>query len=443
MQKALLIIFTLCCIYEKTAGKVGNNNCPIGCTCHVQTIRCSQAGLDYIPENISNDVQMIDLRYNNLRDIPAAAFRGLSFLTRLFLNYNGIKTIDKNAFVDLSNLKQLYLGNNEIKDITVDLLQPFKNVKAIYLDNNMIARIHKGTFAHLTDLSYLSLNNNELVNIPSDEFTGLPRLQYLQIDNNPLRCDCAVHSLWKKYFNGPKKTINQIILSCGSSSATYKKFATLEPEDFECNLPEIILAPENQLVIAGKSITLECDADGEPDPVIKWYFNGKPLTTDERRMLDNENTELNINNVIKNDAGIYTCIAQNYNGNVSIQANVTVYDNKQKPRLSIEPYDLEVILGTIFEIPCKATDHSDVQVIWRHDGRVITENIFSNHKYQVSGYGSLLVKNVTTADGGRYECTLKNQYGRVTASSLVKVNITNSCKKLNQLEIPEEYRYAL
>lgn len=41
---------------------------------------------------------------------------------------------------------------------------------------------------------------------------------------------------------------------------------------------------------------------------------------------------------------------------------MTVYDNKQKPRLSIEPYDLEVILGTIFEIPCKATDHSDVQV---------------------------------------------------------------------------------
>ncbi|XP_050334425.1 peroxidasin [Bactrocera neohumeralis] len=421
MQKAFLIIFTLFCIYENTAGKVGNNKCPIGCTCHVRTMRCEQAGLDSIPENISNDVQMIDLRDNNLHDIPAAAFRGLPFVTTLFLNYNGITTIDKNAFVDLSNLKQLYLGNNKLKDISVDLLQPLKNVKVIYLDNNMIAKIHKGTFSHLLDLSYLSLNNNELVNIPSDEFTYLPRLQYLQIDNNPLTCDCAVHALWNNYFNGPEKTINQIILSCGSSSATNKKFANLEPQDFECNIPEIILAPENQLVVAGKSLTLECDADGEPEPVIKWYFNGKPLKTDERKILDNENTELNINNVIKNDTGIYTCIAQNYNGNVSIQANVTVYDSEQKPRLIIEPYDLEVILGTIFEIPCKAEDHNGVQVIWRHDGKVITENIFSNDKYQVSGSGSLLVKNVTTADGGRYECTLKNQYGRVTASALVKV----------------------
>lgn len=47
---------------------------------------------------------------------------------------------------------------------------------------------------------------------------------------------------------------------------------------------------------------------------------------------------------------------------MSIQANVTVYDNDQKPQLSIEPYDLEVILGTIFEMPCKAGDNSDVQV---------------------------------------------------------------------------------
>lgn len=69
------------------------------------------------------------------------------------------------------------------------------------------------------------------------------------------------------------------------------------------DLPEIILAPENQLVIAGKSITLECDADGVPDPDIIWYFNGNPLTTDERRIFDNENTELNINNAIKNDTG--------------------------------------------------------------------------------------------------------------------------------------------
>uniref|UniRef100_A0A0K8WIW6 Asporin n=1 Tax=Bactrocera latifrons TaxID=174628 RepID=A0A0K8WIW6_BACLA len=131
MQKAFLIIFTLFCIYENTAGKVGNNKCPIGCTCHVRTMRCAQAGLDSIPENISNDVQMIDLRNNNLHDIPAAAFRGLPFMTTLFLNYNGITTIDKNAFVDLSNLKQLYLGNNKLKDIPVDLLKPLKNVKAM------------------------------------------------------------------------------------------------------------------------------------------------------------------------------------------------------------------------------------------------------------------------------------------------------------------------
>ncbi|XP_054084905.1 peroxidasin [Zeugodacus cucurbitae] len=412
MQKAIWIILTLFCICKNTTSKV-NNNCPIGCTCLFRTLRCGQAGLDYIPQNISNDIQLIDFRHNNLHEILADAFRGLPFITTLFLNYNSIQAIDKDAFVDLINLKQLNLGNNKIKEFPVDLLQPLKHVKAIYLDNNLITKIQRGTFTYLKDLTHLSLNNNGLVIIPSDEFTHLPSLQELQIDNNPLICDCAVHTLWNKYSNGPEK----VTLSCESYSSTYKKFTKLEPHDFKCNLPEIILAPENQLVIAGKSITLECDADGKPFPNIIWYFNGNPLTTDERRILDNENTELNINNAIKNDTGIYTCIAQNDNGNVSIQANVTVYENDQKPRLSIEPYDLEVILGTIFEMPCKAEDNSDVQVVWRHDGRVITQN----DKYQIKGSGSILVKNVTTEDGGRYECTIKNQYGRVTASSLVKV----------------------
>lgn len=82
---------------------------------------------------------------------------------------------------------------------------------------------------------FRSLNNNELVTIPSDEFTYLPRLLHLQIDNNPLRCDCAVYSLWSKYINGPEKNVGQVTLSCESSSETYKKFAKLEPHDFECS----------------------------------------------------------------------------------------------------------------------------------------------------------------------------------------------------------------
>lgn len=62
-----------------------------------------------------------------------------------------------------------------------------------------------------------------------------------------------------------------------------------------------------------------------------------------------------------------------------------------------------------------------LKIVWRHDGRLITPNVLSDNKYQVRKSGSLLVRDFTVADGGRYECTLKNQYGRATASALVKI----------------------
>ncbi|XP_017485563.1 PREDICTED: peroxidasin, partial [Rhagoletis zephyria] len=62
-----------------------------------------------------------------------------------------------------------------------------------------------------------------------------------------------------------------------------------------------------------------------------------------------------------------------------------------------------------------------LKLIWRHDGRLVVPNAYANDKYKVSGSGSLIVKNVSITDEGRYECAVKNKYGRVTASGLVKI----------------------
>jgi len=61
------------------------------------------------------------------------------------------------------------------------------------------------------------------------------------------------------------------------------------------------------------------------------------------------------------------------------------------------------------------------QIAWRRDGRLIDPNVQLTEKYQISGAGSLFVKNVTILDGGRYECQIKNKFGRATASALVTI----------------------
>lgn len=72
------------------------------------------------------------------------------------------------------------------------------------------------------------------------------------------------------------------------------------------DLPEILMAPQNQTIKLGKSFVLECDADGNPLPSITWQFNGKPLTSSTTAadlLLENENTELVVSVAKQQHAG--------------------------------------------------------------------------------------------------------------------------------------------
>ncbi|XP_065362237.1 peroxidasin [Calliphora vicina] len=186
-------------------------------------------------------------------------------------------------------------------------------------------------------------------------------------------------------------------------------------------LPEILMAPQNQTIKVGKSFVLECDADGNPIPTITWQFNGEAIAANEHLVLENENTELIVNKAQESDTGIYTCIAENENGHAIAAATITVERTRSAPHLIIEPYDLEAFTGTSIELPCKADETEDIQITWRKDGRVIDPKVLHTDKYEVIATGSLFIKNVTILDNGRYECSIKNEFGRATASALITI----------------------
>ena len=54
---------------------------------------------------------------------------------------------------------------------------------------------------------------------------------------------------------------------------------------------------------------------------------------------------------------------------------------------------------------------------WKKDGRTLTKSL----KYSFSSAGSIFIANVNDFDSGRYECTVTNDFGRVTASCVVSV----------------------
>ncbi|XP_061393833.1 peroxidasin [Musca vetustissima] len=274
---------------------------------------------------------------------------------------------------------------------------------------------------------------------PSDAIVAL--------NGDPVRLDCLATGLpvpeilW--YFNGrlvAQSTDALRIQANGSlvivkptllQAGTYRCEATNALGSVQASanidvkeLPEILMAPQNQTIKVGKNFVLECDADGNPIPTITWHFNGEPITTsadNDHLVLENENTELIVNKAKESDSGVYTCIAENENGHTKVSATVTVERVNSAPRLLIKPFDLDALSGTSIELPCKTEDSDGIQITWRRDGRIIDPNVLLTNKYEISGTGSLFVRNVTIFDGGRYECSVKNEFGRATASAFVTI----------------------
>lgn len=88
-----------------------------------------------------------------------------------------------------------------------------------------------------------------------------------------------------------------------------------------------------------------------------------------------------------------------------------------KPRFLVEPYDIDAHEGTTIELPCQGEGDPSPEVKWKKDGN----SIVPSAKHRFSPSGSLFIKKITSQEAGRYECTIRNSFGRVAASALISV----------------------
>ena len=84
-----------------------------------------------------------------------------------------------------------------------------------------------------------------------------------------------------------------------------------------------------QLVDAGSSFTLSCSATGTPIANISWTMGGIMLTSDSTKILIVDSTatgvvvsNVTIMNFIVTDGGVYTCVANNSDGMVSMSSEI-------------------------------------------------------------------------------------------------------------------------
>ncbi|KAK9401224.1 immunoglobulin superfamily member 10 [Crotalus adamanteus] len=296
----------------------GSSACPKLCACYVPTeVHCTFRYLTTVPLHISQNVERINLGYNNLVKLTETDFSGLEKLELLMLHSNQIHTIQEKTFSDLHSLKILKMSYNQIKLIQADTFHglvalvrlhmdhnkiEFVNPKALYgltslklvhLEGNLLKQLHPDTFVTLRYLEvfrtsvikHIYLSDNFLTSLPPDIFSYMSELESLYLHGNPWTCDCAL-----KWF---------------------AKWAERHSDVVKCK-------KGREATDALQYAFIPCEANGNPQPTIHWTKILAESDASKNRHHSRfeilPNGTLSIQNVNIQDRGQYLCVAANQQG---------------------------------------------------------------------------------------------------------------------------------
>lgn len=182
--------------------------------------------------------------------------------------------------------------------------------------------------------------------------------------------------------------------------------------------PVFTVRPDDIEVQIGSTVRLECVAAGTPNPEITWLKNELPLQRGGRISITDGNTTLELRDAKEYDNGWYICEARNELGVTQVSASLTVKNWAYRPaKLIYKPYNIEAIVGSTIEMPCKSEGDPKPGITWQKEG----SRMQRTGRFKVSLSGNLYIYNITAEDQGRYECSAINDYGRDTASGYLTV----------------------
>uniref|UniRef100_A0A3Q2CFK3 Neogenin 1a n=1 Tax=Cyprinodon variegatus TaxID=28743 RepID=A0A3Q2CFK3_CYPVA len=201
-----------------------------------------------------------------------------------------------------------------------------------------------------------------------------------------------------------------VVENVGSSKSSEEALLQTIPETGGERKLEFLVQPASVTKLLGASVLLPCVASGYPAPHIRWMLGDKVLEESDGRVEMVAGGSLQISNVTEEDAGIYTCVAENSNATVEAQAQLTVQVPPQFVKRPANIYAHES-MDIVFE--CEVSGSPAPTVKWVKNGDAVIPSdyfkIIKEHNLQVLG----LVKS----DEGFYQCLAENDAGNIQSSA--------------------------
>uniref|UniRef100_A0A8C1LDL0 Neogenin 1a n=1 Tax=Cyprinus carpio TaxID=7962 RepID=A0A8C1LDL0_CYPCA len=164
---------------------------------------------------------------------------------------------------------------------------------------------------------------------------------------------------------------------------------------------EFLLEPQHVSKAVGESVLLPCVVTGHPTADVTWI---------KGRFEVLGGGSLRIFNLTEEDAGVYSCMADNTNGSIEAQTELTL---KASPQFLKKPASIYAHEATDIIFECEVTDSPAPTIKWVKNGdAVIPSDYFKIIKEQ-----NLQVLGLVKSDEGFYQCLAENDAGNVQAGA--------------------------
>uniref|UniRef100_A0A6A7FXY1 Neural cell adhesion molecule 1-like n=2 Tax=Hirondellea gigas TaxID=1518452 RepID=A0A6A7FXY1_9CRUS len=171
------------------------------------------------------------------------------------------------------------------------------------------------------------------------------------------------------------------------------------------------ISPDRQHVVKGDTVTLQCEAEGNPIPAISWSKQGGRLPSGSR---SEEGFSITMEEVNRHEAGKYVCTASNGIGEPS-SAMMSI-EVEFKPEIVTEETILHTGDGDEAKLVCIVHGHPTPDVRWKRG-----DHLVASDKHLMTHDGehrhSLIIRHVAEEDFGEYTCSAGNRHG-ITESTL-------------------------
>uniref|UniRef100_A0A672QY00 Neogenin 1a n=1 Tax=Sinocyclocheilus grahami TaxID=75366 RepID=A0A672QY00_SINGR len=171
---------------------------------------------------------------------------------------------------------------------------------------------------------------------------------------------------------------------------------------------EFLLEPQHVYKAIGESVLLPCVVTGYPTEM---HHQGRFEVLG--------GGSLRIFNLTEEDAGVYSCVADNTNGSIEAQTELTL---KASPQFLKKPANIYAHEATDIIFECEVTGSPAPTIKWVKNGdAVIPSDYFKIIKEQ-----NLQVLGLVKSDEGFYQCLAENDAGNVQAGAQCHVSLMHT-----------------